>query len=168
MAPQVRTDVSAFERKLARAQQAAAAAAQKAEDAAWEETDKRSLKKMARANDLALKADNKLRGKTERRQSLAEEEKRLTAQVDNKPKKLTVFEIERRKALMAAIESGPGNNDVVSVKLRENDNRQRDGISASGINAALAALDDLGSKSQRLFDEVSDCSTLDTPKPRRR
>jgi hypothetical protein len=167
MAPKVQTDVSAFERRLAKAQKAADAAAQKAEDASWEETDKKSLKKAARVKELELKADRKLQSKNERKSLLAEEENRFAVQIDNKPKKLTVFEIERRKALLAAAESAPYATAVPPPKLCENDNRRRHGISATGIDAALGALEGVTSKGHCL-DEISNCSTSDTPRFQRR
>jgi hypothetical protein len=143
------------------------------EDVYWQETDKVARKKIARAQAKETKADAKLQAKSTRRALEAEEEKaNAVAAAAKVPQKITQFEIARRQALAAAIVRSPDRGVVPQPRLMENMNRASGVVVASGLDAALGALDDcgVGAKCRRevSFDELSTCSTRCSTPPRRR
>ncbi|CAL1134521.1 unnamed protein product [Cladocopium goreaui] len=151
-------DASAKDKKAAAAKAKDEAAKAAAEDASWQDTDKGVQKKAQRAADAAAKADAKLAAKAELKE-LERQEEEATSQMKGANKKasgypkVTQAEIARRQALMGAVaKANPKKQskktEVVSQpKLEANTNRQEDVVDASGIDAALSALD-VGEKKQ--------------------
>mmetsp|Transcript_12876 Transcript_12876/g.15966 ORF Transcript_12876/g.15966 Transcript_12876/m.15966 type:complete len:204 (+) Transcript_12876:44-655(+) len=151
-------DASAKDKKAAAQKAKDEAAKAAAEDASWQDNDKGIQKKAARAADAAAKADAKLAAKAELKE-LERQEEEETAQMKGANKKaggypkVTQAEIARRQALMGAMaKANPKKQtkktEVVSQpKLEANTNRQEDVVDASGIDAALSALD-VGEKKQ--------------------
>ncbi|CAK9049383.1 unnamed protein product [Durusdinium trenchii] len=111
-----------------------------------------TVKKAQRAADAAAKADAKLAAKAELKE-LERQEEEANSQMKGANKKgsgyakVTQAEIARRQALMGAMaKANPKKQvkktEVVSQpKLEANTNRQEDVVDASGIDAALSALD---------------------------
>ena len=144
-------DASAKDKKAAASKAKDEAAKAAAEDASWQDTDKGIQKKAQRAADAAAKADAKLAAKAELKE-LERQEEEETSQLKGANKKagypkVTQAEIARRQALMGAMaKANPKKQtkktEVVSQpKLEANTNRQEDIVDASGIDAALSALD---------------------------
>ena len=142
-------DASAKDKKAAASKAKDEAAKAAAEDASWQDTDKGVQKKAQRAADAAAKADAKLAAKAELKELERQEEETSQLRANKKAgyPKVTQAEIARRQALMGAMaKANPKKQtkktEVVSQpKLEANTNRQEDIVDASGIDAALSALD---------------------------
>mmetsp|Transcript_35952 Transcript_35952/g.82900 ORF Transcript_35952/g.82900 Transcript_35952/m.82900 type:complete len:205 (+) Transcript_35952:68-682(+) len=155
-------DASAKDKKAAAQKAKDDAAKAAAEDAAWAETDKGNLKKAARAAETAAKADAKLAAKAELKElEKAEEEASSSMKGANKKAagyggKVTQAEIARRQALMASMaKANPKKQTkktevVPQPKLEANTNRIEEVVDASGIDAALNALDVGGEKKSKM------------------
>eukprot|EP00931_Biecheleriopsis_adriatica_P010168 TRINITY_DN111262_c0_g1_i1.p2 TRINITY_DN111262_c0_g1~~TRINITY_DN111262_c0_g1_i1.p2 ORF type:complete len:225 (+),score=73.56 TRINITY_DN111262_c0_g1_i1:71-676(+) len=152
-------DASAKDKKAASAKAKDDAAKKAAEDASWAETDKGNVKKAGRAADAAAKADAKLAAKAELKElERAEDEANASAKGANKkqPTKVTQAEIARRQALMAAMAGKPKakvtkkTETVDAPKIEANTNRQQDVVDASGLDAALSALEGGGEKKSKM------------------
>mmetsp|Transcript_142941 Transcript_142941/g.398290 ORF Transcript_142941/g.398290 Transcript_142941/m.398290 type:complete len:197 (-) Transcript_142941:135-725(-) len=137
-------DASAKDKKSAKSAAATAAATKAAEDASWEDGDKGAKAKAARAAAKEDKADAKLQAKKEREELEAAENEamsKLSGANKKAPTKVTQAEIARRQALLAMAKPKAAPKTVKQPKLEENKNRKVDEIEASGVDAALAALD---------------------------
>ncbi|CAJ1361856.1 unnamed protein product [Effrenium voratum] len=151
-------DTSAKDKKAAAAKAKDEAAKQAAEDESWQENDKGAVKKAARAADAAAKADAKLAAKAELKELERQEEEENSGMKGANKKgggyKVTQAEIARRQALMAAAKPNPKKQTkktevVAAPKLEANLNRVEDAVDASGIDAALSALDVGGEKKSK-------------------
>lgn len=120
---------------------AAAAAAQAAENASWQEDDKGLLRKSVRAAEKDAKSDAKLAAKIERR-NLENVENELVGG-KAKPTKVTQAEIARRQALAASAAKPKvfKSRVVPQPELEPNWNHQHEVVAASGMDACLAAFD---------------------------
>lgn len=136
---------------VAKARKAEAAAEEKArkdkaiEDAYWEDNDKHVQKKQARKDEREKKRQADLEKKAELRALAKNEEESSTPKVVPTPQKLTQFQlqknVEQREAERKREEEKELNQSVTDIPLVENLNRLDDDvISASGIDAAVAAL----------------------------
>eukprot|EP00928_Gymnodinium_smaydae_P046608 TRINITY_DN31059_c0_g1_i1.p2 TRINITY_DN31059_c0_g1~~TRINITY_DN31059_c0_g1_i1.p2 ORF type:complete len:209 (+),score=87.71 TRINITY_DN31059_c0_g1_i1:75-701(+) len=157
-------DTSKKDKQKAAASAAGEAAAKAAEDAAWNDNDKGNKSKASRAADKEAKADAKLQDKLERKaQEAAEEEANSKMKGANKQgggsAKVTQAEIARRQALLAAMGGGAKSKAAPKKKtlkteavdaapIEANTNRERDVVEASGIDAALGALE-VGEKKEK-------------------
>ena len=152
-------DASKKEKQADKAAAATEASRQAAEDAEWGQGGKKANKKQEAAADrAAAKADRKAAAEDQ----AAEEDAQMSARKSDKDKKkeksgkLTRAEIAAKAMKMAqekekaakkeAIEvAKSGGNEYIGV-LRENDNKT-EGIDASGVDDAIAALDIAASSS---------------------
>lgn len=142
-------DTSNKDKKKAAAAAGAAVAAAAAEDASWEDNDKGNKAKASRAAAKSEAADEKLRRKAENKE-LEEAENASMSKVKGANKgstKVTQAEIMRRQALLAATKAAPkkgypGKTVVEKApEIQPNMNRTGDDIDATGVDAALKALE---------------------------
>lgn len=140
MAP--KDGLSTKERKAVATMNAAAEAAGQAEAASWEDNDKGLKAKSQRAQAKEEKSDSKLKAKQERKVlEEAEEERVIKVKGKNQaPTKVTHWEIAQRQAL-AARPAKPDRSVTVPSLLIENTNHMENVILATGIDAAIGALD---------------------------
>lgn len=139
---------------------AAEAATKAAEDASWDDNDKKNKGKASRAEAKAGAADAKL-AKAEEKKLLEKEEEMANSKISgaNKkdksggPQKMTQAQIARNKAMMAAL-GGPAKGGYAAPKssktetvaqpeLRPNPNHIDDSVEASGVDSAIGALSSL-------------------------
>lgn len=155
-------DASKKDKQKAGAAAASEAARSAKDDASWEEDSKGNKAKAERAAAKAAQADAKLAAKKER-DELEASETAATSTMKGANKgssKMTQAEIQRRQALMAmaAAKSAPKKSAksqvVAAPKIEENSNRAGD-VEASGIDAAIGALDTPGEdrKSKMTYKE---------------
>lgn len=156
-------DTSAKDKSKAKAASADEAARKAQDDKDWEENDKGNSKKAARAAAKDDKADAKASSKKELKELEAAEEAEMSKlKGANKAatSKVTQAEILRRQALMAAAKAAPKKTDktttVDAPSIEENTNRQENLVEASGIDAALSALDTGDKKSKMTYKEYED------------
>eukprot|EP00413_Alexandrium_margalefii_P026365 CAMPEP_0204579270 /NCGR_PEP_ID=MMETSP0661-20131031/43394_1 /ASSEMBLY_ACC=CAM_ASM_000606 /TAXON_ID=109239 /ORGANISM="Alexandrium margalefi, Strain AMGDE01CS-322" /LENGTH=233 /DNA_ID=CAMNT_0051588267 /DNA_START=74 /DNA_END=776 /DNA_ORIENTATION=+ len=138
-------DASKKDKQKAAASSASEASKKAAEDASWQEADKVLKSKEERASAKAAQADAKLAAKKERQELEAAEEATVSKLkgANKGSTKMTQAEIARRQALLAMSKSAakPKKSEVVSApKIEANTNRE-DVVEATGIDAALSALD---------------------------
>lgn len=142
-------DTGAKEKKASAAKAKASADAAAKEDASWAETDKKLNKKAARAEDKDAKADEKLARKAELRELEAAEEAQ-TSKIKGANKgssKMTQAEIARKAAMSAALKGAnpkkkvSKSSTVDAPKLEANMNRTVEVADATGIDAALSAME---------------------------
>eukprot|EP00403_Amphidinium_massartii_P035457 CAMPEP_0178446410 /NCGR_PEP_ID=MMETSP0689_2-20121128/40786_1 /TAXON_ID=160604 /ORGANISM="Amphidinium massartii, Strain CS-259" /LENGTH=184 /DNA_ID=CAMNT_0020071227 /DNA_START=97 /DNA_END=648 /DNA_ORIENTATION=+ len=147
-------DASAKDKKAAAASAKADAAKKAAEDASWEDNDKGTKKKADRKADADAKADAKLQAKKEKEElEAAENEANAKVKGASKaPQKLTQAEIARRQMLAAMSKPAPSKKkDVVAQpSVEANTNREKDSVDASGIDAAVSALEEKGGKAEKM------------------
>mmetsp|Transcript_61121 Transcript_61121/g.172296 ORF Transcript_61121/g.172296 Transcript_61121/m.172296 type:complete len:204 (-) Transcript_61121:212-823(-) len=139
-------DKGAKDKKKDAASAADTAKQQAAEDAAWEDNDKKNSGKAARAKEKESAEDAKLQAKLEKKALEAEEEAAASKLkgANKVAPKLTQAQIAQRQALLASAKPAPKKSSksvtVAQPKLEENTNRAEDTVDASGIDNALAAL----------------------------
>lgn len=139
-----RPDLSRKDRAQLVQNAAAAAAAQAAENASWQEDDKGLLRKSARAADKDAKSDAKLAAKIERRNLENVENELVSGKAKQGPAKVTQAEVARRQALAASAakpKKAAKSRVVPQPELEPNWNHQQEVIVASGMDACLAAVD---------------------------
>jgi len=120
------------------------------EDAAWKDNNKNVVAKEARKNAKLDTAEEKERKKQELKALEQAEEEELGklkgANKKNSAGKVTQAEIAKNMAMAAALAAAQGGKKkskacVPQPKLEPNMNRQADVVEATGIDAALAALE---------------------------
>jgi hypothetical protein len=144
-------DASAKDKKAAKNAVASAATAKAADDAAWADDDKGRKAKESRAAEATAKADAKLQAKKEREELEAAENaeiSKMSGANKKAPTKVTQAEIARRQALLAMAKPKSAPKTVKQPKLEENTNRKQDEVDASGVDAALSALEGGGAASK--------------------
>mmetsp|Transcript_83115 Transcript_83115/g.173993 ORF Transcript_83115/g.173993 Transcript_83115/m.173993 type:complete len:201 (+) Transcript_83115:170-772(+) len=121
-----------------------------AEDASWQESDKRAAMRECRLKEKEAKHDAKLVSKMERKALEEAEMEQMQIQHEKRapPAKLTQAEIARRQALMAASVARPKSKATSAVveqpRLEPNLNRRNSGhIEASSVHEAVHAITNL-------------------------
>lgn len=149
----------ARERDEEKSSNARAAKAKAAEDAKWEETDKKALKKNAQASDQAAKEAEAERRKQEKRQQELDEERDLEkGKVPTKVTKKSMqrdvaklvanYDVERSKIRGGVVEDNtplPSGNVNTSASAADDSH-----VMASGVSASIAALEGGKGKGARL------------------
>jgi len=124
-------------------------AEQATEDATWKENNKNINAKEKRKEDKMETAEEKARRKQELKELEAAEEEEIGKMKGAKkknPTKVTQAEVARNMAMQAALAAASGGKKkskavVPQPKLEPNLNRETDLVEATGIDAALAALE---------------------------
>eukprot|EP00927_Polykrikos_kofoidii_P051859 TRINITY_DN45641_c0_g1_i1.p1 TRINITY_DN45641_c0_g1~~TRINITY_DN45641_c0_g1_i1.p1 ORF type:complete len:141 (+),score=31.91 TRINITY_DN45641_c0_g1_i1:126-548(+) len=137
--------LSAKERRRLKAEMEEDEKARRLEDASWLETDKKINAKFLRKQQREDRADRKLQANVERKtlekqEEMAEEYAR--ARKKDSIHKITQAEVARRQLLAVSSKRGTSKTSVVSQPVLEpNLNRCRNVIDATGLDAALAAME---------------------------
>eukprot|EP00930_Biecheleria_cincta_P091181 TRINITY_DN8067_c0_g1_i3.p1 TRINITY_DN8067_c0_g1~~TRINITY_DN8067_c0_g1_i3.p1 ORF type:complete len:206 (-),score=67.10 TRINITY_DN8067_c0_g1_i3:272-889(-) len=143
--------VSRKEREILKAASKAAEEAARLEAASWVDNDKKLVAKQARAQEREAKCDAKHASRCEARaMQAAEEECEKSSSKNGRDVKVTQAEVARRLALASSAKppakKATRSQVVPQPKLEPNRNREMDVADASGVEAALAALQRCGSK----------------------